>query len=81
MIAMESARLNMSYAEWKLIRSEVQAAGLFYQCDPKGIWIQLPQVATQGERELHKRRVNTVRIRLNDLRKASKKFVKRVSHG
>lgn len=80
MIAMDSVRLNMSYAEWKLMRTEVQATGLFYQCDPKGVWIQLPCVTTEGERQLHKRRINTVRMRLTTLRKSSKKFMRRIEH-
>ena len=55
-----SKRINMTFREWKNVRHLIFKTGLNYQCDGNGIWIQLPHVATQGERDLHLKRLKTI---------------------
>jgi hypothetical protein len=70
-IEMMSARIDMTFDEWKAVRPLMRRTGLFYQCDPNGIWIQLPRVATEGERKLHMKRLQPIvsALRLERLRR------------
>ena len=64
-IPMASERIDMDKDEFKAIRLMLIQTGLHYQKDDEGVWVQLPQVTTQGERELHLQRLRPIVKKLN----------------